>query len=131
MPMHEVAVLAAYALVHVKHHAFGCGGTSQILMIGNDGSITPFMTTQRPSEKNPEQDNFEGYIVDLDRAIKSFVSSVITKDLTSGRVEQQLKLLNEGLREAATKRLDWLEAERDAMLDEIIEEGGPGEAKVP
>jgi hypothetical protein len=120
MAMQKVGVLAAYALAHVKRHAFGCGGSSQIVMVGNDGSITPFMT-KGPGESNPEQEEFEKYVIGLDRAIKSFTFAVLGEQLGRGEFEGKLRILEGSLREISEERIARVEAERESMFDDVIE----------
>jgi 20S proteasome alpha/beta subunit len=129
MTMKKVGVLATYALTHVKRHAFGCGGASQIVMIDNDGNITPFMT-KGPGEHNPEQEDFEKYVIGLDRAIKGFAFGVIGERLNREEFEQHLQTLDNSLRGISEERLAKEEAER-AILDSFIEDEDAGEEQKP
>jgi hypothetical protein len=128
MKMREVGILAAYALTHVKRHAFGCGGASQILMIANDGSITPFMT-KGPGENNPEQQDFEKYVTELDRAIRKFSLGAVGEQLSREEFERHLQTLVSSLREISEERLAKVESEIDSMIDSIIQDEESGEAQ--
>jgi len=129
----EVASLAAYALTHVKRHAYGCGGASQILRIDHRGKPHRFMTTQHPGDRNPEQENFEKYVVDVDRALKPFIFNTIKGELTTGALESEIQSLSESIRAAATQRVRLFESRREEdaaemqAIAEALEEGNEGE----
>jgi len=119
MRMQDVGILAAYALTHVKRHAFGCGGASQIVMVSNDGSVNPFMT-KGPGETNQEQEDFEKYAIELDRAIKRFSLGVIGERLGREEFEVNLRTLADSLRKISEERIARVEADR-ADLDSFIQ----------
>ena len=129
MTMQRVCILAVYALTHVKHHAFGCGGASQIVMIDNHGNITPFMT-KGPGEHNPEQEDFEKYVIGMDRAVRSFTFGVLGEQLSREEFEGHLKTLASSLRDISEERLAKVEAER-AIFESLIEEEDSGKAQEP
>lgn len=77
------------------------------------------MSSSRPTDKNPEQENLEEYILELDRGIKPFVLHTIGKDLTREEFNHSLEACNTRVRRVGKLRMDWLKAERKER-DEII-----------
>jgi hypothetical protein len=132
MTMREAALMAMYALTHVKRHAYGCGGLSQVLRVGNDGTYAPFMSPARPTDSHQEQENLEKYVLEIDRAIKPFILGTVSDVLTREEFEQSIEAANVRMRAVGSHRLDWLEAQRkreDEMIQSIIEAEEDGEAK--
>jgi hypothetical protein len=124
MAMKEVALLAMYALTHVKRHAYGCGGLSQVLRIWNDGTYAPFMSPERPADRHQEQENLEKYVLDMDRAIKPFILNTVSDDLTREEFEHNVEAFNARMRAVGKQRLDWLEAKRkqhDDLMQSILD----------
>jgi hypothetical protein len=79
MTEREVVILATYALELAKEFVPGCGGESQLLFIGNDGSIK----RHRPEAIEREQRRLK----DCDRAMRTLLLAATNLDFRESQFE--------------------------------------------
>ncbi len=109
MSTKEAALLAIYALMHVKRNVDGCGGVSQDLKINNKGW--------------PELYNFElakdleKYFLQYERALRPLLLTSADPEITKEKFQGELDKLKIRLTRVGEARIKYLEDLRRAEIE--------------